>query len=159
MSFNFVFLGLMRKRSWQSKATPKPWEIKREQPFDGVIRQNTEYYNSTQHKKLRAITLNSMPYCKVCMDRCGYIKDRQIIFCIDNSVKNININGILRKFKKLHRCLPTVKYVSMVADHIVSIQDGGHKNSLANYQSICPHHHSIKTNYEINKRKRHGKNS
>ena len=59
------------------RTTPRPWLPKRK-PFEGYRHHNTEFYQSTAWRKLRAIKLSEEPMCEECA-RAGRLTPAQMV--------------------------------------------------------------------------------
>ena len=59
------------------RTTPRPWLPKRK-PFEGYRHHNTEFYQSTPWRKLRALKLEQEPMCEECL-KAGRLNPAQMV--------------------------------------------------------------------------------
>lgn len=59
------------------RTTSRPWLPKRK-PFEGYRHHNTEFYQSTAWRKLRAVKLEQEPMCEECL-QAGRITPAQMV--------------------------------------------------------------------------------
>ena len=59
------------------RTTPRPWLLQRK-PFEGYRHHNTEFYQSTAWRKLRALKLEQEPMCEECL-KAGRLTPAQMV--------------------------------------------------------------------------------